>query len=338
MATPSNAIETAYINNFRAGFASAYQQSTSRFRPYVEIESQAAEFDYYDRIGVADPMQEVNTRYGVNPFNEVPHDRRRIGMKDWDWGKAIDEKDLIRVATDPTNAYTQAGVMSANRKIDEIIMNLMFAPAYTGKGGEKVINYVPTTPGKVSVGQVSNSAGFIKTDAMFELVPGDVEGIDVAVDYTAPGASIAPVTNPNGLTIAKLKAIREAMMGTYAITQDTVVPLFVGRRQWSDLISTPEVANSLFALRKALAEGTLTSYLGFDFHIVENLPFDPATGIRQCVAFQPKAFKLAIGRDMGADMWRLPERKMIPYIYIKMTMGGSRMWGEAMCRVNCQET
>lgn len=332
--TPSNAIETAYINNFRAGFAQAYQQSTSRFRPFVEIESQRSEFDYYDRVGVADPMQEVTTRYGVNPFNEVPHDRRRIGMRDWDWGKAIDEKDLIRVATDPTNAYTQAGVMSANRKIDQIIMDYMFAPAFTGKAGEKVINYVGSTPGKISVGEVSNTAGFIRTDSMFELVKGDVEGIDIAPDYDGTNTTVGTNT---GLTIAKLKAIREAMMGTMAITQDTKVPIFIGRRQWDNLLATPEIINSLFALRKALAEGTVTTYLGFDFHIVENLPFDEATGVRQVVAFLPKAFKLAIGHDMGANMWRLPDRKMIPYIYIKMTMGGSRMWGENIARIGCKE-
>ena len=52
MATSTD-IEKAYINSFRKGFAQAFQQTTSKLRPYVEVERQASEFDYYDRIGMA---------------------------------------------------------------------------------------------------------------------------------------------------------------------------------------------------------------------------------------------------------------------------------------------
>ena len=121
MATAA-AIETSYKNMFKEGFEQAFQQSNSRLRPYVEVESQASEFDYYDRVGLADDMSEDTQRYGDNPVNEIPHDRRRIGLRDFELGKPIDEKDLIRVVSDPTNAYTTAMVASAHRKVDDLII------------------------------------------------------------------------------------------------------------------------------------------------------------------------------------------------------------------------
>jgi hypothetical protein len=137
----SNEIEKAYINSFKAGFEQAFQQSTSKMRPYVETVRQASEFDYYDRIGLADDMNLVTTRYGDNPMSEIPHDRRRIGLADYDQGKAIDEKDLIRVATDPTSAYMSALVAAGNRKIDDLIIAGLTATAYTGKAGGTQVNF-----------------------------------------------------------------------------------------------------------------------------------------------------------------------------------------------------
>ncbi len=327
----SNQIEKAYINNFRTGFEQAFQKETSVLRPFVEIERQTAEFDFYDRVGIADDMQEVTSRYGDNPVNEVPHDRRMISLKDWDWGKPIDEKDLIRVATDPTNAYTTAAVAAAHRKVDTIINERLFVPAATGKKGDIPVSFVGTTSGKITVGAISNPAGLIATAGVFSLTAGSYEGIDIAKDYTGGAAA------DSGLTLAKLKGIRKAMMRTKGVKENDIIDFFYTSNQQDDLLGISEVINSDFSTRKNLAEGNVASFLGFRFHILEELPLASA-GVRQCFAIAgKKAFKLAIGTDITTDMWRLSGQKNIPYIYIKMSMGGSRMWGEILAKVNCVE-
>jgi hypothetical protein len=324
----SNEIEKAYINKFRSGFADAFQQSTSRFRPYVEMERQAAEFEFYDRIGLATRMQQVTTRYGKNPINDVPHERRRIGLKDWDWGMPIDEKDLIRVATDPTNAYTQAAVKEANRRVDDIIIAGAFAPAYTGKAGETAVNFVSTTAGKITVGAVSNQNSQITTAGKYTVTAGNYEGVDVAKDFVLSGADA-----DSGLTLDKLKAYRTTLLKLEAIEQDTIINLHIGANQFQQLLGIEEVINSDYATRKSLAEGNVTTFAGFRFIHSERTPV--VNGVRQCIATLPMAIKLAIAKDIDVQMWRLTERKNIPYIYIKMTMEAVRFWGEVTGRINC---
>jgi hypothetical protein len=262
-------------------------------------------------------------------MNDVPHDRRRTALRDWDWGKPIDEKDLIRVATDPTNAYTQAGMAAANRKMDDVIIAGLTAPAYTGKEGENPVTFVGTTSAKVTVGAVSNQAGHIVTDSRYAVTAGLVEGIDVNSSFGAA---------TSGLTLAKLKVVKETMMGTLAFDQREVpmINAFIGRRQWDNLLGINEVINNDFTTKGRLERLEVTEWGGFRFHISERLT---KTGNdRNCMFFMPKAGKLKFSQDITANMWRLPDRKNIPYIYIKMGFGMTRMWGECLARVACTES
>jgi hypothetical protein len=324
----SNQIEKAYKSMFKEGFEQAFQQSNSRLRSYVEVESQASEFDYFDRIGLADDMAQVTTRYGDNPVNEISHDKRRIGLKDYELGKPIDEKDLLRVVSDPTSSYMQAMVASANRKIDDLIIAGLTAPAYTGKSGEVAVNFVTTAAGKVSVGAVSNvSSNFVAST--YGALEAGTEGIDVNATYTGTTPATA------GLSLAKLKIVRTTMLKLEAIEQDQLLNCFITSQQFQDLLAIDEVINSDYATRKALAEGSITTFMGYRFIHSERLPL--SGGIRQCFVTLPKAYKLSIGKDIKADMWRLPAQKNIPYLYTSLAMGGSRMWGEVLARVGCSE-
>lgn len=324
----SNEIEKAYINSFKAGFAQAFQQTTSKFRPYVEIERQASEFDYYDRIGLADDMATVTSRYGDNPMSEITHDRRRIGLADYDQGKAIDEKDLVRVAMDPTSAYMQALVASANRKFDDLVISTLTATAYTGKAGATTVAFATNNADDVTIGAVSDP-GNNYTATTYYNREAATEGIDV--DYRFTGTTGAS----SGLTLKKLKAVRTAMLRLQAIDQDEILNCFVSAKQLEDLLGITEVINSDYAVRKSLAEGNVTTFMGFRFIHSERLPL--ASGIRSCFVFKPRAIKMSISQEISADIWRLPAKKNIPYIYVKMGLGGSRMWGENLARIGCAE-
>ena len=324
----STEVEKAYINSFRAGFAQAFQQTTSKLRPYVEIERQAAEFEYYDRIGMADDMQTVTARYGDNPISEMTHDRRRIGLADYDQGKAVDEKDLKRVAMDPSSAYMQGLVASANRKFDDIVIAGWTGTAYTGKAGATSVAFVTSVTDKLSVGAVSDVQTRIVAST-YVAREAATEGIDVNYTYTGTaGAS-------SGLTLAKLKAVRTTMLKLDAIDQDEVLNCFISAKQFENLLGISEVINSDYSTRKNLAEGNVTTFMGFRFIHCERLPL--ASGVRSCFVTKPRALKVAISQDISADIWRLPAKKNIPYLYVKMGLGSSRMWGENLARIGCAE-
>lgn len=329
----SNEIEKAFINSFKGGVEQAYQQTVSKFRDLVEVGSQSAEFEFEDRVGMADDVNEVTTRYGTNPMNDVPHDRRRSTLRDFDWGKPIDDKDLVRVATDPTNTYMQAGMAAHYRKMDNVIIAGLTATVYTGKEAENAVTFSGTTSGKVTVGSVSNQAGHIVADSRYAVTAGNVEGIDVAVDYTGGAAANA------GLTLAKLKVIKETFLGTMAMETQGSLPTInavIGRRQWNDLLGINEIINNDFTTRGALERLEVVNWGGFSFRLSERLT--KSGNNRQCLFFLPRAGKLKFSAEVSANMWRLPDRKNIPYIYIKAGYGFTRMWGECLARVQCLES
>jgi hypothetical protein len=306
-----NNIETAYVNSFREGFAHAFQQKGSRIRPHVTVVSQSSEFDFYDRLGKADDVNEVTVRYGDTPMNEVGHDRRRIGLRDFDWAKLVDPKDLIRTLTDPSSQYTQAAVWSFGRKVDEVLVNAAFGKAYLGKSGENLIDFVApnATPAGVTKGNGTST-----------------EGLDVGVSFG---------TANSNLTIAKLLAVRFNMLSTEAIEQGSLINAFVTSSQLWALLEDPKVQSVDYNTVRALAQGQITEYAGFRFIHTELLP--KVGNIRQCLFCLPSGINLALGKDLTVDVGPRRDKRNIPQIYIKMAFNASRMWGEQVARVNCQE-
>jgi hypothetical protein len=125
------------------------------------------------------------------------------------------------------------------------------------------------------------------------------------------------------------------MLKLDAISQDEVLNCFISAKQFENLLGITEIINSDYAVRKSLSEGSVTTFMGFRFIHCERLPL--ASGVRSCFVFKPKALKLAISQDITADMWRLPAKKNIPYLYTKFGVGTSRMWGECLARIGCAE-
>lgn len=342
MSGTPNSIETSYINAFRSGFEHAFQQQESLLTPFVETVSQNAEFQYYDRLGVADDMQEDVQRYGENPMSEIEHGRRRIDLRDFDWGKAIEPKDLKRIASDPTNEYTRAGVWAANRKKDDLIVEGVFDPVQTDKKGNTMIEWVDdggtSYSKKVKVGEVSRGQrNPVTTSGDYVLQSGNYEGI--SVDGAVGNDDTA---DDVGLNLAKLKLLKKAFMRVEAIRQTDMINLFLTTEQWDDLLSIDAVINSDYAIKKRLESGEVTTWFGYRFIPFEGLPLD-ADGNRRCIALASNnvegryGIKAAVQTPLTVDMWRLPSRKNIPYIYIKMGMRAVRFWGELVAEIKCAE-
>ncbi|BAQ92455.1 major capsid protein [uncultured Mediterranean phage uvMED] len=325
-------INDAYVQAYKAGFEQAFQQSESKLQPYFESETQNEEFQYFDRIGTAEAMSEDATRYGDNPNSSITHERRRIGLKDYELGKYVDEKDLKRVLTDPMNAYTQALLASGKRKIDDIIIDKFFGTAYVGKSGGTNRDFVAGVALENEAGILvgAKSAGDITTAGDYTLATGETEGFSVGADYGSQGS---------GLTLAKLRAARRTMLKLHAIDQDEIVNCFVSAKQLDDLLGITEVVSSDFAVRKSLAEGSVTTFMGFRFIHTERLPLSVGDGDeRRCIIATSKALKLSTSTALKGDVWRVPAKKNIPYVYFKLAAEASRMWGEVAGEIRCNES
>ena len=136
----SNQIEKNYVNQFRSNLELGLQQKGSKLEQTVRVETQSAEFDYYDSIG-ATKARRVTERHGDTPLISTPHDRRRVGLVDYDWADLIDKKDKVRLLADPTSSYQVNARYAMGRARDEEIINAFYGKAYTGKDGSTEVSF-----------------------------------------------------------------------------------------------------------------------------------------------------------------------------------------------------
>lgn len=136
----SHEIPVNFINQFRSNLEIGLQQKGSKLEKCVRVETQKAEFDFYDKIG-ATSARKVTERHGDTPLISTPHDRRRVGLVDYDWADLIDKKDKIRLLTDPTSSYQVNARYAMGRARDEEIISAFSGNAYTGKEGKTVVPF-----------------------------------------------------------------------------------------------------------------------------------------------------------------------------------------------------
>ena len=46
---------------------------------------------------------------------------------------------------------------------------------------------------------------------------------------------------------------------------------------------------------------------------------------------------MSVGSALKGDVWRVPAKKNIPYVYFKLCAEASRMWGEVSGEIRCAE-
>lgn len=102
------------------------------------------------------------------------------------------------------------------------------------------------------------------------------------------------------------------------------------------LLNTTEVKSSDFNTVKALAQGSLDSYLGFRFHTSTRLAL--SGNIRTCFAFQGDALMLAVGKDVTARIDERSDKSYSTQVYYCMSVGSTRMEEEKVVQIDIDES
>lgn len=292
-------IETAWVNQYRSNIEIQYQQMGSRLRSTVRTESQTGEFDYFDRIGPTAAVKKTS-RHADTPLVDVTHDRRQVGLNDYEWAALIDEQDKIRMIADPTSAYVQNAIMAMGRAQDSEIITAFNATAKSGKAGATSVSYPSSS--------------------------------QVAVDFQDPGVT---AVNSN-LTIAKLRRVKYLLMSTEAVQDGEKVTAAVSASQIESLLRTTEITNSQYNEVKALYEGKISHFMGFDFVQTELLAV--ASNIRKCYFYPQSGMILSMGQDIVVDVGVRRDKSLAVQCYVKMSIGATRTWEAKVVEVACDET
>lgn len=293
-------VDVALVNAYRSNIEIKFQQMGSRMRPYVRNESQHAEFEFYDRIGPTDAVEVVN-RHSDTPFVGTDHDRRRVGLRDFDWADLIDNKDKLRMLADPTSSYTMNAVYAFGRKMDDVLIQAFDATAYSGKTGQTTV-----------------------------ALPA---GNTIAVNFVESGAA----ANSN-LTIGKLRQVRYKLDKAEAANEgEHDIVCMVDPSQIQSLLRTTEVTSADYNTIKALVAGEIDTFMGFKFIRSARLGVN-GSGYRKTLFWERQGLLLATAADISVDVGPRRDKRNSIQVYVNASFGATRMWEEKCWIVLCDET
>jgi len=286
-------ITTSFVEQYSANVSLLAQQTGSKLRNAVDVESIRGKSAFFDQIGVT-AAQIRTTRHSDTPQIDTPHSRRKVSLDTYEWGDLVDDPDKVKMLIDPTSTYARAAAAAMNRSIDDVIITAFNASASTGVSG----------------------------------------GTSTALPSSQKTATS---DQSDGLSVDKLRSAK------YILDNNDVDPslkryLVCGPKQIQDLLALTEVTSSDYNVVRALATGTVDSFLGFQFITSTRLNLDSTyTSDRLVFAFTEDAIKLAIGKDVSAKISERADKSYSTQVYYAMDLGATRMEESKVVQIPCNE-
>ena len=137
-----------------------------------------------------------------------------------------------------------------------------------------------------------------------------------------------------GLTIAKLREAKE-IIDLADVDPSLPRHIIVSPKQITDLLGTTEVTSSDFNTVKALAQGDINSFMGFNFCVSNRLAI--ATNKRKCIAFVSDGIALGVGKDSTARIDERADKGYATQVYYSAAFGATRMEEAKVVEVQAHE-
>lgn len=137
------------------------------------------------------------------------------------------------------------------------------------------------------------------------------------------------------MTIAKLIQAKKILDDG---SVDPSIPrhIAVGPDQIEALLNTTSVTSSDFNTVKALVQGEIDTFLGFQFHMSTRLA--KSGNIRTCFAWAQDGLKLAVGKDVTARIDERADKSYSTQVYYAATFGATRMEEAKVVQIDCDES
>ena len=149
-----------------------------------------------------------------------------------------------------------------------------------------------------------------------------------------PSAQKITESGTAGLTIAKLRSAKEIMDSGNV---DPSIPrwIVVSPKQVTDLLGTTEVTSSDFNSVKALANGEVNSFLGFNFIVSNRLSIGSSK--RLCLAWAQDGMKMALGQDIMTKIDERSDKGYATQVYVCQSIGATRLEEEKIVSIQAHE-
>lgn len=145
---------------------------------------------------------------------------------------------------------------------------------------------------------------------------------NVASQVALPASQII-ASGSTGLTVSKLLEAKRRLDAAEAYDPNAPRYFVCTSYQIQDLLSDDKVTSADFNTVKALAAGTIDSYMGFQFVRTELLTKSGTD--RQCYAYTAQAIEMGIGKEPSSEASQRPDKRNATQIYTWGSWGAVRV-------------
>jgi hypothetical protein len=293
-------IPAHFVTEYATNWDHLAQMKLAKMRECVTVDTVEGKEKKYNQFDTTE-MDSVTVRAGDTRISDTNMPARWLRPYPLDKAYLFDEWDerFLGAVVLPQSESVQSHAYAYNRAVDRTIVKAALNVAYTGEIGVDPVTITQTI-----------AANFIETGT--------------------PAANL-------GLTIGKL---RQAKYLLDAADIDDEDPRFVAftARSLQDLLRTTEVTSSDYNTVKALVEGKVNTFLGFEFKRISNkiLPYDSVGKVRTCIAWAKSGIKITdSGRNVHIDV--RPDKSHALQIRTVAALGGTRMEEVKVVAIYCDE-
>ena len=143
------------------------------------------------------------------------------------------------------------------------------------------------------------------------------------------------VVGAAGMTKAKLLEAKQKLDDNDVEEDDRHLAL--KPKQLSDLLNTNEVASSDFNVVKALVQGELNTWLGFNFRMTTRLS-NNSDGNRKCFAYHRASIQLGIQKEPTGRIDPRPDKMYATQVFFSMSIGATRLEEKRIVQIDCLES
>jgi hypothetical protein len=301
----STTIGTNFVKQFGSTLELLAQTKGGKFDGKCLEESIEGEEKYFDQLDAV-YASEVVDRYGDSPENDITHARRRVVATPYDVGLMLDRFDKVQMLTDPESQYVQQINYALQRKKDIEFIKGALGTAYTGKAGATGVDLDATN----SIGGAAGDAGA-------------------------------------GLTIERVLATRTYFEENDIDLSDPMNKpyMVVAPKSIENLLSQTEVTSADYNSVKALVNGELNTWCGFEFIMSNLLPYcadaanqtitltwsnadvptPVADNIRANFAYVKSGMRRVVNPSISVDIEKRGDKRFNWYAYGCMRTGAVRM-------------
>ena len=243
-------------------------------------------------------FEEKSTRHSDTTFSSIEHKQRWVFPTDFSLALPVDKEDELRTLNDIKSPYAMAMMAGWNRKIDETIANALFSSSQTGTNG-------------------GTATAFDSSDAV---------GVQVGA-----GAN-------TGLNVPKLIEAKRLLVQNEVDLNAEMPCIAITDLQLSELLKSTEIASAEYNEVKALVNGNVDMFMGFQFKIYQRWASNAnslESTHRMIPVWVKSGMHLGVWNGLESRIDERADKEYLTQVFMRGTIGATRTQEGKVIKILC---